>query len=198
MKCSKCKATIQEGASFCPSCGVNLNGSEISTSGKKITAPAGSDITINVFDKNADLNTSKAKRIGCFSFLGILVFVALIFSVISGNAGRNSASDPAPTSDPNAYCSGMMRSLNEAVEHMGNAGSIYTVDEVAAVLKQEGDKLSSGYDLQLAGSAERLAWLRNAGNQLLKIRVAIIDGGDIDAPVASFTDSLNRISASCT
>jgi hypothetical protein len=81
---------------------------------------------------------------------------------------------------------------------MGNAGSIYTVDEVAAVLKQEGDKLSSGYDLQLAGSAERLAWLRNAGNQLLKIRVAIIDGGDIDAPVASFTDSLNRISASCT
>jgi hypothetical protein len=91
----------------------------------------------------------------------------------------------------------MMRSLNEAVEYMGNAGSKYTADEVAAVLKDEGDKLSSGYDLQMAGNAERLGWIRNAGNQLLQIRVAIIDGGDVEAPAASFSESLNLISDSC-
>jgi hypothetical protein len=197
MKCSKCKATIQEGASFCPSCGVNLNGSEITTSGKKITAPAGSDITINVFDKNADLNTAKARKIGCFSFLGIIVFVALLFSLITGNSSSRTASETQAPSTTGSYCGILMKTLNESVEYMGNAGSKYTLADVSAVLEDNGRSLTQGYDLEMAGSAERLSWIRNAGNQLLKIRVIINDGGDIDPPVASFTESFSLISETC-
>jgi hypothetical protein len=190
MKCSKCLFPNHKGSTFCSACGAKLDPLEAKP-GEKVSVPANAEITINVVEK------PKPKKLGCFGIFGAFILIALIFSAISGNTGNQNQSEEAPTADPNYFCSSMLRSLNEAVEYMGNAGSKYTVDEVAAVLKDQGDKLSSGYDFQMAGNAERLGWIRNAGKQLLQIRVAIIDGGDVEAPAASFSESLNLITDSC-
>ncbi len=190
MKCPKCLFPNLKGSTFCSACGAKLERLEASP-GDKVSVPANSEITINVVEK------PKPKKLGCLGIFGVFILVAIIFGALSGNSNSDNQADPTPTADPNYFCSAMMRSLNEAVEYMGNAGSKYTADEVAAVLKDEGDKLSSGYDLKMAGNAERLGWIRNAGNQLLQIRVAIIDGGDVEAPAASFSESLNLISESC-
>jgi hypothetical protein len=90
-----------------------------------------------------------------------------------------------------------MKSLNEAVEYMGNAGSKYTLGDVAAVLEKRGTALATGFDVEMAGSLERLEAIQEAGDQLLQIRVNLIDGGDVTPAANAFKNAYDYIAASC-
>lgn len=191
MKCPKCQMPNQKWAAFCSACGEKLNADKTVTVVEQKTVPNGSEITINVVEKKAP------KKLGCFGVILVVVFVSLIFSAISGNSRSETASTPSPTETTGAYCAILMKSLNEAVEYMGNAGSKYTVGDVAAVLDKRGSALASGFDLEMAGSEERLQAIREAGNQLLQIRVNLIDGGDITPAANAFKSAYEYIASSC-
>ena len=189
MKCPECLLPNSAGSLDCSGCGSSLTSKAEQPSKETFESP---------IKTAGEESKPSANKVGLIVFASVLAIIGIVF--INGlNKGVPVASDPTPTqtADPNFYCSSMLRSLNKAVEYMGNAGTLYTIGDVAAVLQDEGDSLRSGYNLQMAGDADRLGWIRNAGSQLLQIRVALIDGGDIDTPIASFSESLNLISASC-
>lgn len=190
MKCSKCQFPNLKGSTFCSACGTKLDSVE-ATPGDKVSIPANSEITINVVEKKSP------KKVGCFGLILIVVFVSVIFSAISGNSRNESSSTPSPTETKGSYCAIIMKSLNEAVEYMGNAGSKYTVGDVAAVLDKRGSALASGFDIEMAGGAERLSVIQDAGQQLLQIRVNLIDGGDITPAAEQFKKDYDYLAATC-
>lgn len=190
MKCPKCQFPNLKGSTFCSACGTKLDSVE-ATPGDKVSIPANSEITINVVEKKSP------KKVGCFGLILILLFVSVVFSAISGNSKNEASSTPSPTETTGSYCAILMKSLNEAVEYMGNAGSKYTVGDVAAVLDKRGSALATGFDVEMAGSVERLEAIQEAGNQLLQIRVNLIDGGDITPAANAFKNAYDYIAASC-
>jgi len=190
MKCPKCQFLNFGGSTYCSACGSKLD-SVKANSGDKVSIPANSEITINVVEKKSP------KKIGCFGLILIVLFVSLVFNTISGNSGNDASSSPSPRETTGSYCAILMKSLNEAVEYMGNAGSKYTLGDVAAVLEKRGTALATGFDVEMAGSLERLEAIQEAGDQLLQIRVNLIDGGDVTPAANAFKNAYDYIAASC-
>lgn len=191
MKCPKCQMPNQKWAAFCSACGEKLNADKTVSVVEQKTVPNGSEITINVVEKKAP------KKLGCFGVILVIVFVSLIFSAISGNSKSETASTPEPTNSQGSYCAILMKSLNESVEYMGNAGTTYSIGDVAAVLEKRGSALATGFDVDMAGSPERLAVIQDAGKQLLQIRVRLLDGGDITPSAEAFKQDFEYIAATC-
>jgi hypothetical protein len=140
-------------------------------------------------------------RIG-LSLLGVFVISLLVFAFNSIGARYSDLRESAPKEviakpDPNAYCPGLMSDLYKVVTELGNAGSTASVSDIVTLLKEVGTRLSTGYDLQLAGTAERLTAIRTAGLAMLEIRVALLDGGDVTPPALVLKESAEFISASC-
>jgi len=150
-------------------------------------------VTVNLVEKK------QPKKIGCVGVVGLVILASVVFNAISGGSRSSepAASASAPAPETGSYCLVLMKYLNEAVTVMGNAGSTATVADVTSVLEERGTALASGFDLEMAGSAERLATIRDAGNQLLKIRVAILDGGDITPAAEAFKADYAAIKATC-
>lgn len=196
MKCPKCQFPNLKDAVFCSACGIRLEAHQ-AKSGDSVSVPGNSEITINVVEKD------KPKKLGCFG----IVFLVIIFSAMIGlisnavNSGSDSQSSSVvsatPTQTKGSYCAILMKSLNEAIEYMGNAGSKYTVSDVAQVLEKRGNSLVSGFDVEMAGSAERLGWINDAGKQLLQIRVSIVDGGEITSAAEKFKKDYALIAKTC-
>lgn len=189
MNCSKCNASNNADAVFCSKCGVSIS------SGEATPAPA---LTVNLVEKR------QPKKIGCIGVVVLVILASAIFNAISGGskssepaANTSSASAVAPAPTTGSYCLVLMKYLNEAVTVMSNAGSTATVADVTSVLEKRGTALASGFDLDMAGSAERLATIRDAGNQLLKIRVAILDGGDVTPAAEAFKADYAALKATC-
>lgn len=65
------------------------------------------------------------------------------------------------------------------------------------MLENRGTTLASGFGLEMAGSPARLATIRDAGNQLLKIRVAILDGGNVTPAAEAFKADYSALKATC-
>ncbi len=186
MNCSKCHASNNADAVFCSKCGVSL------ATGEAAPAPA---VTVNLVEKK------QPKKIGCIGVVVLVILASVVINAISGGSKSSepaaSASADAPAAQTGSYCLVLMKYLNEAVTVMGNAGSTATVADVTSVLEERGTTLASGFDLEMAGSPERLATIRDAGNQLLKIRVAILDGGDINPAAEAFKADYAAIKATC-
>jgi hypothetical protein len=190
MNCSKCNFPNQKGSVYCSACGAKFEATQI-VSGDKVNVPAGADVTINVTNK------AQPKKLGCFGIVFLVVIFGAMLSLLTNAGNKDNQVTSTPTQTTGSYCGVLMRSLNESVEYMGNAGTKYTVADVADVLEKRGMSLASGFDVQMAGSAERLATIQDAGNQLLAIRVAIVDGGDISKAAKAFKTDFAKISASC-
>lgn len=186
MNCSKCNASNNGDAVFCSKCGVSL------ATGEATPAPP---VTVNLVEKK------QPKKIGCIGVVVLVILASVVFNALSGGSKSSepaaSASAAAPAAETGSYCLVLMKYLNEAVTVMGNAGSTATVADVSSVLEKRGTALASGFDLDMAGSAERLATIRDAGNQLLKIRVAILDGGDTTAAIEAFKADYAALKATC-
>ncbi len=193
MKCPKCQMPNQDWASFCSGCGEKLSPKAKIASSKTAETSGNQEITVNLVEKK------QMKPIGCFGIAIIVLVVVALFSSLSNSNSSEQASSPTPaiTQDTGAYCAILMKSLNEAVVYMGNAGTKYTLEDVAGVLEKRGTALASGFDLEMAGSPDRLAAIREAGNQLLQIRVNLIDGGDITPAAEAFKVAFDYISATC-
>lgn len=193
MKCPKCQLPNQDWASFCSGCGEKLTPKARIASSNTVETPGNQEITVNLVQKK------QIKPIGCFGIAIIVLIVVALFSSLSNSNSLDQASSPTPTisQDTGAYCAILMKSLNEAVVYMGNAGTKYTLEEVSAVLEKRGSALASGFDIEMAGSPERLAAIQEAGNQLLQIRVNLIEGGDITPAAEAFKVAFDYISATC-
>lgn len=186
MNCSKCNSSNNFDAIFCSKCGVSL------ATGEPTPAPP---VTVNLVE------SKRPKKIGCIGIVVLVILASVVVNAISGGFKSSepaaSASVAAPVAESGSYCLILMKYLNEAVTVMGNAGSTATVADVTSVLEKRGSALASGFDLEMAGSAERLATIRDAGNQLLKIRVAILDGGDVNPAAEAFKADYSALKATC-
>jgi hypothetical protein len=80
---------------------------------------------------------------------------------------------------------------------MDNAGITATEDEVLATLKDSGDLLSQGYDLSMIEDQKNLTLVRNAGLDLLKIRVSLVYGEDTSADVKLFVQRYLKLNEIC-
>jgi hypothetical protein len=194
MNCPKCNVANARAASFCMGCGSKLESlAHRSTStSKKISTV--SDVTINIVEKK------QPKKLGCFGLVFVVILVSMIFSAVTGNTKNEPSapvSEPTRTQETSAYCGVLMKYLNEAVEYMGNAGTEYSISDVTSVLKDRGTALATGFDLTMAGSEARLVTIRDAGKQLLQIRVNLLDGGDITPAAEAFKRDYEFISETC-
>lgn len=134
------------------------------------------------------------KRIGCFGLIGIVLMLAWVSSIFNGG-DSNVASTPKKTTG--MYCAVLMKYLNESIDVMANAGKTASISDVSSVLEDRGTALATGFDAEMAGSVERYNAIRSAGEQLLKLRVAILDGGDITEPANQFKQDAQAIQATC-
>jgi hypothetical protein len=87
--------------------------------------------------------------------------------------------------------------LNEATEALSQAGTTATIADVSSVLLDRGTALATGFDVEMAGSVERYNLIRETGQNLLQIRVALIDGGDITEPANKYATNIEAIRATC-
>ena len=95
------------------------------------------------------------------------------------------------------YCSTVQRYLDDAYDIMENAGITATEDEVIATLKESGELLSQGYDLTMIKDQTNLTLVRNAGLDLLKIRVSLVYGEDASADVKTFVQRYIKLNEIC-
>jgi hypothetical protein len=137
---------------------------------------------------------SKGKKIGCGSIIIFFLLLAWISSLFN-NGGDTEPTTPTKTTG--SYCAILTKYINEAVTVMGGAGTTTTVADVTSVLLDRGTALATGFDVEMAGSVERYNLIRGAGQQLLQIRVALIDGGDVTKPANDFATSAAAIKATC-
>jgi hypothetical protein len=143
---------------------------------------------------------NKKKGIGCLGVAGIIILgLFLIGSFANGKASEVSSPEASPSSGGNksSYCLVIRQYVNDAVRVMGNAGSTSTLDDVVSVLKDSGTKLSTGFDSEMAGSQKMFTAISDAGSQLLRIRVALLDGGDVKRPSVAFQKDYAVIMSNC-
>jgi hypothetical protein len=95
------------------------------------------------------------------------------------------------------YCSTVQRQIGDAYDIMENAGITATEDEVIATLKESGELLSQGYDLSMIEDQTNLTLVRNAGLDLLKIRVSLVYGEDTTADVKLFVQRYLKLNKIC-
>jgi hypothetical protein len=136
-------------------------------------------------------HANKIAWLGFFAIIALLIWISSLF---------NNGGDPEPTTPTKAtgsYCAILTKYINEAVTVMGGAGTTTTVADVTSVLLDRGTALATGFDVEMAGSVERYNLIRGAGQQLLQIRVALIDGGDVTKPANDFATSAAAIRATC-
>jgi hypothetical protein len=95
------------------------------------------------------------------------------------------------------YCSSVQRQIGDAYDIMENAGITATEDEVIATLKESGELLSQGYDLSMIEDQTNLTLVRNAGLDLLRIRVSLVYGEDTSADVKLFVQRYLKLNEIC-
>jgi hypothetical protein len=112
--------------------------------------------------------------------------------------------DSRPTEEPveiaeplGGYCSTVQRQIGDAYDIMENAGITATEDEVIATLKESGELLSQGYDLSMIEDQTNLTLVRNAGLDLLRIRVSLVYGEDTSADVKLFVQRYLKLNEIC-
>jgi hypothetical protein len=106
--------------------------------------------------------------------------------------------EPVEVVEPlGGYCSSVQRQIKDAYDIMDNAGITATEDEVLATLKDSGDLLSQGYDLSMIEDQKNLTLVRNAGLDLLKIRVSLVYGEDTSADVKLFVQRYLKLNEIC-
>jgi hypothetical protein len=95
-------------------------------------------------------------------------------------------------------CDNVNRYLNRAVQAMGTAGTNSTIADVVSSLKENGDILTGAFDAEILGSQENWDLVRGAGEDLLKIRVGLLDDKDIKKPSDDFTSKYETIQELCS
>jgi hypothetical protein len=94
-------------------------------------------------------------------------------------------------------CDNVNRYLNRAVEAMGTAGNTSTLDDLLISLKDNGETLTQGFDAKILGSQENWDLVRGAGEDLLRIRVGLVQDSDIKKASDSFKTAYGEIQTIC-
>jgi hypothetical protein len=115
----------------------------------------------------------------------------------SSNASGSSSTDTKAANDFGGDCMIIKTYINEALQVMGGAGTTTTVEDIVPVLKDRGSLLSQGFAPEDVGGAENAALLKDAGQALLEIRVALLSNNDIAAPADKFSADSKKILAIC-
>lgn len=117
---------------------------------------------------------------------------------------RECSKESRPTEEPvkaveplGGYCSTVQRQIGNAYDIMVNAGITATEEEVIATLKESGERLSQGYDLGMIDNQKNLTLVRNAGLDLLKIRVSLVYHEDTSADLKKFVQRYLKLNEIC-
>jgi hypothetical protein len=140
---------------------------------------------------------SKPKPILYLVILAIPLFLLISAFMPKSSSTTDPTTSPEPQQALGGYCPAVMRYLNDAVQVMGGAGETTTADDIVPVLKDSGEKLSQGFDTNMVDTASNVALLNNAGKDLLRIRVDILNGDDVEADASRFMDRYNKINSMC-
>jgi hypothetical protein len=136
-------------------------------------------------------HANKIAWLGFFAIIALLIWISSFFN----NGGDRESSEPTKTTG--SYCPILTKYLNEATEALSQAGTTATIADVSSVLLDRGTALATGFDVEMAGSVERYNLIRETGQNLLQIRVALIDGGDITEPANKYATNIEGIRATC-
>lgn len=77
-----------------------------------------------------------------------------------------------------SYCDHIMLHFQQVVNVIAGGGKTSTVKDITDKLKEEGDAFSNGYDAVMVGSEENVALLRDSGQAMLELRVALLNSSD--------------------
>jgi hypothetical protein len=95
------------------------------------------------------------------------------------------------------YCVTIMSYLQQSVNVMAGAGTTYTEADLMSTLKENGDKLSQGFDASMVDTQTNADLLYAAGNALLRIRVDVENGTATSADSSEFLAKFKEIKAIC-
>lgn len=104
---------------------------------------------------------------------------------------------PAESRPLNGRCDSVLRYMDRAVVALGTYGDTATLGDVVESLKENGETLSQGFNSSDFTSQEDLAMVVGAGQDLLKMRVALLGDSDIKAPSDRFLKAYERVKTIC-
>jgi hypothetical protein len=141
-------------------------------------------------NNHQDTGESSSKRIRTFAIVSITLVLAWVTSLVI------TASPKETVTEDERFCTEITDYLYETIDILEDGGTTYTVADVTSALLDRGTTLVTAYDVENSG----LEWynmLQHAGNQLLQIRVALIDGGDVNGPAQRFASAVEAVEAYC-
>ena len=110
------------------------------------------------------------------------------------------SSVPTPSVDSGIgfYCDHITLHFQQVVNVIAAGGETATVKDILDKLKEEGDAFSNGFDATMVGSEENAALVRDAGQAMLELRVALTNGSE-DALVISdrLLEDFKQVKAIC-
>ncbi len=134
------------------------------------------------------------RRFGCLATFTFLFLLVSALSFFGANEGPHSVNKRESSAQ---FCNVLKKYVRESTEALAQYGTVLSASDVASVLNRHGTALATGFNVEMAGSAERLDAIRSAGEQLLRLRVAILDGGDFQKPTNQFKLDAQKIEDSC-
>jgi hypothetical protein len=140
---------------------------------------------------------AKPKLIACIIVLAIPALLLINGFMPHSDSSSKDTPSPEPTQALGGYCLSVMGYLDNAVQVMAGAGTTTTEADILPVLKEEGDKLYRGFDTTMVDTAANVALLNNSGNDLLRIRVDIINGDDTSPDTKLFVSRYRKIKKMC-
>ena len=138
----------------------------------------------------------KPKSLKVFAISSLAL--TLLLTGCSASSSSSDSNSTPPVAEPmGGYCVTIMSYLQQSVNVMAGAGTTSTPGDILSTLKENGDKLSKGFDSSMVDTQSNADLLYQAGNALLRIRVDVENGNATSADSSEFLAKFKKIKAIC-